>query len=95
MNNDENNQKYILIILALVILGKVMSSVPKFPNWAIPITLTGISCITTPLIFGGYTPYNLLLSIVLVGLAVYGNQLWKQSMNAIDEIENKEEETNE
>ncbi len=82
----------ILAMCGLYIIGKLLKEIPKLPNWSIPLTLTVISCICTPLLFGGYTVFNFFVAIVAVGTAVYGDQLWKQTTYGIKELDKGDDE---
>ncbi|EMF0115668.1 MULTISPECIES: phage holin family protein [Enterococcus] len=82
----------ILAMCGLYVAGKVLKEIPKFPNWGIPLALTVISCIGTPLLFGGYTVFNFFVAIVAVGITVYGDQLWKQTNHGIKELDEGEDE---
>ncbi|MBA0950097.1 MULTISPECIES: phage holin family protein [Enterococcus] len=82
----------ILAMCGLYVAGKVLKEIPKFPNWGIPLALTVISCIGTPLLFGGYTVFNFFVAIVAVGITVYGDQLWKRTNHGIKELDEGEDE---
>jgi len=73
----------LLAMFGIFVIGKVFKEIPKFPNWCIPLTLTCFSCLFTPLLFGGYSPYNFFVALVAVGITVYGDQLWKQTIYGI------------
>ena len=82
----------ILVMCGLYIIGKILKEIPHFPNWGIPLALTVISCICTPLLFGGYNVFNFFVAIVAVGITVYGDQLWKQTTYGIKELDKGEDE---
>ncbi|HGF8211232.1 TPA: phage holin family protein [Enterococcus faecium] len=82
----------ILAMCGLYVAGKVLKEIPKFPDWGIPLALTVISCIGTPLLFGGYTVFNFFVAIVAVGTTVYGDQLWKQTSHGIKELDEGEDD---
>lgn len=82
----------ILAMCGLYVAGKVLKEIPKFPDWGIPLALTIISCICTPLLFGGYNVFNFFVAIVAVGITVYGDQLWKQMTYGIKELDKGDDE---
>ena len=82
----------ILAMCGLYVAGKVLKEIPKFSDWGIPLALTVISCIGTPLLFGGYTVFNFFVAIVAVGTTVYGDQLWKQTSHGIKELDEGDDE---
>lgn len=70
-----------VFVPVLLILGKVFKSTPRFPDWGIPWALLVVSGTLCCLLLG-FTVDALVQSVLVVGIAVYGNQLWKQSSKA-------------
>lgn len=69
----------IIMIPALYIIGAIIKHTDIMANKWIPLTLLIISLILTPLVIGGYTPYNIIQSILVAGVTVFGDQIIKQS----------------
>ena len=69
----------IIMIPALYIIGAIIKHTDIMANKWIPLTLLIISLILTPLVIGGYTPDNIIQSILVAGVTVFGDQLIKQS----------------
>ena len=69
----------IIMIPALYIIGAIIKHTDIMANKWIPLTLLVISLILTPLVIGGFTPDNIIQSILVAGVTVFGDQLIKQS----------------
>ena len=69
----------IIMIPALYIIGAIIKHTDIMANKWIPLTLLVISLILTPLVIGGYNPDNIIQSILVAGVTVFGDQLIKQS----------------
>lgn len=68
----------LVIVPVLLILGKIIKDVAPIANKWIPLILLAVSLILTPLLLGGFVVANIIQAVLLVGLAVYGNQVFKQ-----------------
>lgn len=68
----------LIMIPALYILGWMIKNTNKLENWLIPFILLGVSLILTPLIIDGYSPDNVVQSILVTGATVLGDQMVKQ-----------------
>ena len=74
-------QDFLILVPVLYVLGLFLKGTPKVPNWLIP------------WIIGGFNVAAAIQGILAAAAAVYGNQLWKQVVNGINE--NKESNENE
>lgn len=69
----------LIMIPVLYILGWMIKNTNKLENWLIPFILLGVSLILTPLIIDGYSPDNVVQSILITGVTVLGDQMVKQA----------------
>lgn len=72
-------EEALIIIPVLLIFGKLLKEINKFPDWVIPWVLLVISVVVT-LGFFGISWANFIQAILLTGAAVYTNQLYKQTV---------------
>ncbi len=79
----ETLEKYIveqalILIPALLIIGRALKGIPRYPDWLIPWTLLPLGCAGACLLMGP-SANALVQGILVAGAAVYGHQLWKQA----------------
>lgn len=65
------------LTVALIVIGFIVKQIPGIPNWIIPAALTLVGAVGAMAILG-WTVSAALKGIIAAGLAVYGNQFWKQ-----------------
>ncbi|MDL2206561.1 phage holin family protein [Eubacteriales bacterium OttesenSCG-928-N13] len=68
----------LILIPVLIIIGQMLKSIPKYPDWAIPWALLVLGT-GGALALMGLTVDAAIQGILVTGAAVYGNQLWKQT----------------
>jgi len=78
--------KALVMIPALLILGRIIKGIKGVPNWVIPVMLL-IPGITGGMALAGWTVEGAIQGVLVTGAAVFGNQLYKQ----IGEAMNKQE----
>ncbi|GGE67240.1 phage holin family protein [Priestia taiwanensis] len=78
-----------MLVPLLLILGTMLKSVKQIPDWSIPWILLFFSGVYF-FIRDGFTAEAFLNAIAAVGIAVYGNQLYKQTV--VNRTEDKKEE---
>lgn len=71
-------QEGLVMIPVLLIIGSFIKSANFIPNEYIPFVLLAISVILTPLVLGGYSANTFVQSVLVTGVAVLGNQMYKQ-----------------
>lgn len=69
----------LIMIPVLYIIGEIIKFTGVLNNKWIPFTLLVFSLLFTPLLLGGFTPDNIVQSILVTGVTVLGDQLIKQS----------------
>ena len=69
----------LIMIPALYIIGEIIKFTGVLNNKWIPLTLLVVSLLFTPLLLGGFTPYNIVQAVLVTGVTVLGDQLIKQS----------------
>lgn len=69
----------LVMILALYIIGEIIKGTGFIENKWIPLSLTVLSIVFTPLFLGAYTPDNIVQAVLITGATVYGNELIKQT----------------
>lgn len=69
----------LIMIPVLYIIGEIIKFTGVLNNKWIPLTLLIFSLLFTPLLLGGFTPDNIVQSILVTGVTVLGDQLIKQS----------------
>lgn len=77
------NEGTLIIVAVLLVLGKIIKTIPGIPNWVIPIVLMVPGVIGTMAIYG-WTGANAIQGILAVAVAVYGNQIYKQLLEGTD-----------
>ncbi|MFZ5975246.1 MAG: phage holin family protein [Bacillota bacterium] len=70
-------EKAVMLIPALIILGKIIKSIPGMPCWLIPLLLLVPGVLGTMMLLG-WTVEAGIQGVLITGAAVYGNQVWKQ-----------------
>lgn len=70
--------KALVLIPVLLIVGSLLKSTPKFPDWGIPWALL-VCGVLLSLLMLGFNVDALIQGVLAAGAAVYGNQLWKQT----------------
>jgi len=68
------------LTVALIVIGFIVKQIPGIPNWTIPAALTLVGAVGAMAILG-WTVSAALRGIIAAGLAVFGNQFWKQFMD--------------
>jgi len=68
------------LTVALIVIGFIVKQIPGIPNWTIPAALTLVGALGAMAILG-WTVSAALRGVIAAGLAVYGNQFWKQIVN--------------
>ena len=66
----------------LFIMGKILKSTPKLPNWIIPYLL-GAAGIAMCVGVQGFNVDAVTQGVLVSGLSVYGHQLIKQGVSAL------------
>lgn len=74
--------KALILIPCLLIIGQVIKTIPKVPNWIIPFVLL-ILGIIGGMFLVGFDINGVIQGILVAGTAVFGNQLWKQGAEGI------------
>ena len=69
----------LIMIPVLYIIGEIIKFTGVLNNKWIPLTLLVVSFLFTPLLLGGFTPYNIVQAVLVTGVTVLGDQLIKQS----------------
>ena len=69
----------LIMIPVLYIIGEIIKFTGVLNNKWIPLTLLIFSLLFTPLLLGGFTPYNIVQAILVTGVTVLGDQLIKQA----------------
>jgi len=72
-------ERVLPMVPALIFLGFVIKQIPGVPNWTIPIALL-VPGVVGAMALYGWTIEGALQGILATGMAVYGNQVWKQVM---------------
>lgn len=68
----------LVMVPTLLILGEFIKRSQYIKNELIPFILLIISMILTPLILGGFSADNIVQSVLVTGVSVLGNQMYKQ-----------------
>ena len=69
----------LIMIPVLYIIGEIIKFTGVLNNKWIPLTLLVFSLLFTPLLLGGFTPDNIVQSVLVTGVTVLGDQLIKQT----------------
>lgn len=79
-----------IVAIALWVLGSFIKSVDAINSQLIPIILLTVSLGFTPLVIGGYSPDNVVQAVLIAGLAVFGNELIKQTIRGTAQLKGDE-----
>lgn len=79
-----------IVAIALWVLGSFIKSVDAINSQLIPIILLAVSLGFTPLVIGGYSPDNVVQAVLIAGLAVFGNELIKQTIRGTAQLKGDE-----
>ena len=74
-------EKALIMIPALLVIGQVIKGIPNIPDWTIPLVLLVPGVLGT-MAMAGWTVDGAIQGILVTGVAVYGNQIWKQVQNS-------------
>lgn len=74
--------EYGLLVVGLYVLGMFIKGIPNVPNWLIPFALMLIGVVGA-IAISGFDVNAIVGGVVSSGLAVYGDQLWKQAKEGI------------
>lgn len=78
---DFLHEYYYMLVPALWVIGYFLKQTPRIPNWSITWILLVISVLGGSFFFG-FTVEAVLNGIIAAGVAVFGHQLLKQSVEA-------------
>lgn len=68
----------LVMVLFLYIIGEIIGSTEVIKNKWIPPILLVVSIGFTPLLLGAYTPDNVVQAVLVAGVTVFGDQMYKQ-----------------
>lgn len=72
-------QEGLVMVPVLFIIGEIIKGTETIENKYIPVILLGLSLkALTPFVLGGYTAVNIVQSVLVVGVTVFGNEIVKQ-----------------
>lgn len=71
-------QEGLVMIPVLFILGEIIKHTDVLENKWIPPILLVVSLGFTPLLLGQFTPDNIVQAVLVAGVTVFGNELYKQ-----------------
>ena len=72
-------QEGLVMIPVLFIIGEIIKGTETIENKYIPVILLVLSLALTPFVLGGYTAVNIVQSVLVAGVTVFGNEIIKQS----------------
>jgi hypothetical protein len=72
------NENYLILVAVLYVLGAFIKNSPKIPDWTIPWILLIIS-MGFSVWMGGFSAAVVIQGIMVAGVAVLTNQLFKQT----------------
>jgi hypothetical protein len=78
---DFLNENYYMLIPALWVIGFALKQTPRIPDWSIIWILFAISLATGSIAFG-FSFDAIINGIIAAGVAVFGHQMVKQTMEA-------------
>lgn len=70
------------VVAGLLVMGGILKSIPKIPNWTIPFILLAIG-ITFSILTLGVTSEAVLQGIIATGISVFTHQIAKQGKDGI------------
>ncbi|KYG89143.1 holin [[Bacillus] sp. KCTC 13219] len=70
-------EQALIVVPALLVIGQILKSTPKMPDWVIPyfILIAGV-LLTVALM--GFNVNAIIQGVLVAGAAVFANQLYKQ-----------------
>ena len=71
-------QEGLVMIPVLFIIGEIIKGTETIENKYIPVILLVLSLVLTPFVLGGYTAVNIVQSVLVAGVTVFGNEIIKQ-----------------
>lgn len=74
--------EFALVVIACIVIGFSLKSTPKIPNWSIVYILTVFAIIVCGSLTA-FTAESVLQGILCAAVAVYGNQVVKQTVEGI------------
>lgn len=83
--------EFLIVVVVAWVLGYMVRTVPKIPNWSIVFIVTAYTIVTV-VVIEGWSAQALMQGILCGAVAVYGNQLVKQTKRAAREPETKPDE---
>ncbi|WMT42860.1 phage holin family protein [Paenibacillus sp. D2_2] len=72
------NAELLIVVVACWIIGYVLKQTPKVPDWTIIYGVTAVAIVFAVVLLG-FTAQSVLQGILSGAVAVYGNQLVKQT----------------
>ena len=72
-------QEGLVMIPVLFILGEIVKNTELLDNKWIPLTLLVISIAFTPFLLGTFNADNIVQAVLVAGVTVFGNELYKQT----------------
>ena len=69
----------LVMIPVLFILGEIVKNTELLDNKWIPLTLLVISIAFTPFLLGTFNADNIVQAVLVAGVTVFGNELYKQT----------------
>ena len=72
-------QEGLVMIPVLFILGEIVKNTELLDNKWIPLTLLVISIAFTPFLLGAFNADNIVQAVLVAGVTVFGNELYKQT----------------
>lgn len=76
------------LAIALYVIGVFLKATPKVPDWLIPWMLLLLGVIGAILLLG-LSVSSVIQGVIACGVAVLGNQLYKQAMNGLQETKKR------
>lgn len=73
-------EQLLVLVVALYIIGMMLKSTVRVPDWLIPWILLVVSITGSVALLGG-TANAVIQGVICTGVAVYTNQLIKQTIN--------------
>jgi len=77
---DHIIQEAYILVPVLYVIGIFLKRTPKVPDWLIPWILTGLGMIGA-FFLSGMKLSGILQGVLVAGVTVFANQLYKQTMN--------------
>lgn len=74
----------LLVVTVCWVIGYILKQTPKVPDWTIIYVVT-VAAVIVVVLMQGFSPESILQGILCGAVAVYGNQLVKQTKKGSDE----------